>query len=125
MKKLFLWQVILVSLVLLPLLSFAQRGTTTFVGPGFKMERHQGWFGSQQTVYQDALGNRLDNRKGWFGRRKNQAQIMGTGISQDPWNTAVTGPNGEVLVQQRRGWFGGKDTTVDTNTILQRMKTLF
>jgi hypothetical protein len=103
----------------------AQRGTTTIQGPGFKMEQRNGWFGTQQNVYSDVLGNRVEQKQGWFGRRQNNTQILGNRLQRDNRGTTLTDNNGNVILKRRRGWLGGEDTTINTDGIFQRMKNVF
>ena len=103
----------------------AQRGTTTIKGPGFKMEQRNGWFGTQQNVYSDVLGNRVEQKQGWFGRRQNNTQVLGNRFQRDNRGTTLTDNNGNVIVKRRRGWLGGEDTTINTDGIFQKMKNVF
>jgi hypothetical protein len=100
----------------------AQRGTTTLQGPGFKMEQRNGWFGTQQNVYSDVLGNRVQQKRGWFGRRSNQASILGNQVQRDNRGTTITDNQGNVVVKRRRGWFGREDTTINTDSLFQQLK---
>lgn len=101
------------------------RGTTNIQGPGFKVQHSNGWFGTQQNVYSDALGNRLEQKNGLFGRRKTSGQVLGNRVERDNRGTTVTDNSGNVILKRRRGWFGSEDTTINTNGVFQRMKGVF
>jgi hypothetical protein len=99
-----------------------QRGNTTVTLPGVKLERRNGWFGTQQNVYSDVLGNRVESKKGLFGWRRTNSQVLGNQVRQDRWGTVVTDNQGNTLLKRRRGWFGRQDTVINGDGLFQRMK---
>jgi hypothetical protein len=103
----------------------SNRGNTRIEGPGFKVERRNGWFGTQQNVYSDVLGNRVEQKTGWFGRKRTDTQVLGNRFSQDNWGTSLKDNKGNVIVERRRGWFGRRTTTVNTNPLFNRLKNTF
>jgi hypothetical protein len=109
-----------------PAASWAQqRGNVVIKGPGFSLERRNGWFGTQQNVYSDIFGNRISQKQGLFGRRTEEGQVLGTNIQRNGRTTSLKDPNGNVIIQRKRGWFGGEDTTINTDGVLQKMKGVF
>jgi hypothetical protein len=103
----------------------AYADSTTIDGPGFKVEKKNGWFGRKSTVYQDALGNRVEKKTGLFGRTSTKSKMFGSEAVKKGNDMTVTGPNGEALVTQKKTLFGGKQTHVDGNGIFQSLKGLF
>lgn len=103
-----------------------QAGSLVVDGPGFKVEKKQGWFGHNTSSYQDAMGNKVEKRTGLFGRTTNTTRILGNqAVVKSGNNVSVTDANGNPLVTSRRTWFHGKETRVDGNTILHSVKDLF
>lgn len=112
--------------VLLSMASPVLAGSLVVDGPGFKVEKRQGWFGNNSSSYQDALGNKVEKRTGLFGRTTNTTRIFGNqAVVKSGNNVSVTDANGNPLVTSRRTWFRGKETRVDGNGILQSVKVLF
>jgi hypothetical protein len=116
---------LLALLVMAPSALAQQRGNIIIKGPGFNMERKQGWFGTQQNVYSDMFGNNITQKQGLFGRRSTEGQFMGAKMERDWRGTRIKDPGGNVIMQRRRGWFGREDTTIDANGLFQRMKGVF
>src|SRR5688572_3945905 len=122
MKAVHVFALSLMAAGILSLPAFAERTDVTIKGPGVEVKQHRGWFGSGGTQYNDALGNNYSHKKGWFGGESTSGNVFGSKISQSRGglfgrkNTTVTGPNNEVLVQQKTGLFGGKSVTIDTNS---------
>jgi hypothetical protein len=95
------------------------RGSTVIEGPGIKIETKRGLFGSQEQVYQDALGNRITRKRGWFGRENTDSNILGAKITRNGRRTQVLAPNGTPIITRNRGWFGGETTNINANGLLQ------
>jgi hypothetical protein len=95
------------------------RGSTVIEGPGLKIETKRGLFGSQEQVYQDALGNRITRKRGWFGRENTDSNILGAKITRNGRRTQVLAPNGTPIITRNRGWFGAETTNINANGLLQ------
>lgn len=103
----------------------AYADTTVIDGPGFTYEKKRGWFGREEKVYKDALGNRYVEKKGLFGRKKTESSLFGSTVSKQGDNMTVTGPDGQPMVTTKKSWLRGKQTRVDGNSIWQNIKNAF
>lgn len=115
----------LLSTVLLSSISLtcsAKRENTVISGPGFKIERKKGWFGTYKNTYSDALGNNYSKSKGLFGRTRSDHNLFGGHVVSKGQNTTVTGLNGKPYVTTKRSWFKGKQTNIDTNAMIEDAK---
>lgn len=111
--------------VLLSFQGFAFASSMVIDGPGFKVEKRQGWFGRSSTGYQDALGNGYQRNNGLFGWHSNKTSVFGTQVVKNPLQTKVLDPQGNPLVTSQRTLFHGKNTYVNGNGIFQSFKNLF
>jgi len=102
----------------------AMANSTVIDGPGFKVEKKNGWFGRESTVYQDALGNAVERKTGFFGKKSSRTKLFGSEAVKKGDNVSVIGPDGKPLVTTKRTLFGGKQTHVDGNGIFQSLKDL-
>lgn len=109
--------------LLTPLTALAS--STVIDGPGFKVEKRQGWFGRKSSSYQDALGNKVEKNTGFFGRTSTHTKVLGTETIKNGNNVVVNGPNGQPLVSKKKTWFHGDETHVDGNGIVDSFKKLF
>ncbi|MCE3234401.1 MAG: hypothetical protein K0Q50_581 [Vampirovibrio sp.] len=101
-------------------------GSLVVDGPGFKVEKSQGWFGTKSNSYQDALGNRVEKRTGLFGRTTTHTKVLGNEATVKPGNNVtVTDMDGNQIVRTKRTLFHGRETHVDGNGIFQSLKGLF
>ena len=93
--------------------------STVVEGPGFKYEKKNGLFGlGGKTTYTDILGNQVQTKKGIFGGQHQDTTIMGSPIMQNN-NINVMAPNGQPVVTQKKTLFGGQQTKVDVNPLIQ------
>ncbi|MEB3287932.1 MAG: hypothetical protein VKJ04_10560 [Vampirovibrionales bacterium] len=120
---------ILASLTVMP--ARAERSDVTIKGPGVELRQKRGWFGTGGTQYKDALGNNYSHSRGIFGGESASGGIFGARVSQSRSglfnhnNTTVTGPDNQVMVQQKRGWFGKRTTVIDANSMLDNLRGAF
>lgn len=105
--------------------TLAWSDTTVVDGPGFKYEKKDGWFGTSQKTYYDALGNRIERKRGLFGKTKSKSTIFGSKIERNGENLTVSGPNGKPMITRKKTWFHGQKTQVDTNSIWDNVKSIF
>lgn len=96
--------------------------STVIDGPGFKLQKSHGWFGRESHSYQDAMGNTLETKKGFFGCKSTRTKLFGSEAIKHGNNVSVKDANGNPLVSTRRTLFGGKQTRVDGNQILNSLK---
>src|SRR5690606_23779102 len=99
-------------------------GSTVIDGPGFKVEKHRGWFGRQRTTYQDAMGNKIEKKTGLFGRTSTNTKIFGSETVKNGNNITVNGPDGQPLITKKKTLFHGNETRVDGNGIFNSFKDL-
>ncbi|HEY9744935.1 MAG TPA: hypothetical protein V6C99_01820 [Oculatellaceae cyanobacterium] len=116
--------VLLSGLLLLTAAQISHADSTVIDGPGFKIEERKGWFGRKSTVYQDALGNTVERKTGLFGRSSNRTKIFGSEAVTKGNQVTVTAPNGKPLVQRKKTLFGGEQTHIDGNGIVESIKNL-
>lgn len=105
--------------------SSAYASSFIFDGPGFKVQKKQGWFGTRSSTYQDALGNNLEQRKGFFGRTTSRTKLFGTEAIKSRNNVQVNDPSGRPIITSHRTIFSGNQTHVDGNGIMQSVRDLF
>ena len=103
----------------------SQASSTVIDGPGFKVEKHRGWFGRQSTVYQDAAGNSIEKKTGLFGKTSTRTKIFGSETTKNGNNITVNGPNGQPLISKKKTLLHGEETHVDGNGIINSFKNLF
>ncbi len=117
------------SLLLLTTLlaSPALADTTVIEAPGFQVESRQGWFGTSERRYKDAMGNEVRQKRGLFGRETTDTQVMGTRVQRRGDNLTVMGKDGKPLVSQKRRWFGlgPRETRVNATGVLNQVNDLF
>lgn len=97
--------------------AFAERGTTTFEGPGFKVEQKKGLFGSSKRTYRDAFGNKYEKKRNWFGRETSNTNLLGGTVTQSGRNTEVRLPDGTTVVKKKKSLLRGEETTINGNAI--------
>lgn len=127
MPKHYVDRLLLLSLLLSILATgvSAHASSLTVDGPGFKVEKKQGWFGRKTTSYQDALGNHVEKSRGFLGRTSTNTKLFGSQAIKNGNNVEVLDANGKPLITTRRTLFHGKETHVDGNGIFQSVKDLF
>lgn len=103
----------------------ASANSTVIDGPGFKVEKKNGWFGRKSTVYQDAMGNTVERKTGFLGHESSRTKVLGSEVSQNGKNITVRGPNGQPMVTKKKTLFGGEQTHIDGNGIIESVKGLF
>jgi hypothetical protein len=105
----------------------ARVSSTSIELPGVKVQKRNGWFGRQSTVYQDALGNRVNTRRGWFGTQKTQAQVFGTQVEQNTGlfggGASVKDAQGNPLASRRVGIFSDH-THINGNAMWQGLQQM-
>jgi len=121
----YLTAALIVAGTMLSMAPIAMAGSLVVDGPGFKVEKKQGWFGHNTSSYQDALGNKVEKKTGFFGRTTSTTRLFGSQVVKSGNNISVTDMSGNPLVTRRRTWFHGKETRVDGNGILHSVKGLF
>ncbi len=116
----------LASLAFATLAPAAFADSTTFDGPGMRVEDHQDWFGRHSASYDDAFGNKLEKRKGWFGRTTTDTRVFGSeAIVRPNNNVSVRDASGRSLITTRHTLFGGRNTHVDGNSIMNSVNAMF
>lgn len=99
--------------------------STVIDGPGFKVEKRQGWFGRKSSSYQDAMGNTVEKKTGLFGRESSRTKIFGSEAVKNGNNIMVNGPDGQPLITKKKTLFGGEQTRIDGNGILDSVRQIF
>lgn len=102
--------------------SYAERESTVISMPGMKYEEKRGWFGTRKKVYRDVLGNTSSQSKNMFGQTTQDHNVFGFHAQKRPGMTQLTTPSGKSLYQQKRGWFGKKETVIEGGAILDEVK---
>ncbi len=116
------------SLILMVLCSaafsvaYAERESTVINMPGVKYEEKRGWFGTRKKVYRDVLGNTSTQSKNMFGQTTQEHNVFGFQAEKRPGRTHITTPSGKAIYQQKRGWFGKKETVIEGGAILDEVK---
>jgi hypothetical protein len=113
------------SLLMLSLISsnaYAERESTVIHMPGMKYEEKRGWFGTRKKVYRDVLGNTSSQSKNLFGQTTQDHNVFGFHAEKRPGKTQITTPSGKSIYQQKRGWFGKKETVIEGGAILDEVK---
>jgi hypothetical protein len=100
-------------------------GSTVIDGPGFKVEKRQGWFGRKSSSYNDALGNTVEKKTGLFGRESSRTRVFGSEAVKNGNNIMVNGPDGQPLISKKKTLFGGEQTRIDGNGILDSIQQIF
>lgn len=91
-------------------------------GPGMKVQNRTGWFGTQSSSYQDALGNRIEQNTGLFGRKRTHTRVFGAEAIHTPRETSVVDAQGNPLISTRKTWFRGKETRINGNAMMNSFK---
>jgi hypothetical protein len=125
MQRLFLSLSLLVAMMTCLGSVGVQASSTEIDAPGIQVQQKNGWFGTSDKTYRDALGNTYTVHHGLFGRHKTQGSLMGTQVTETNRGVSVMGRDGQPLIERKRTWFHGTQTRINGNGIWQNTKDLF